>query len=123
MTKTREQTAVKEATGAERRRTKRIPLSFHIEVSGRDRGGTLFRDRAITSDVNENGCKFEFLWELTPGSSVGISVIPKGQLAPDIAQPTIFQVVWVVPSNLGWSIGATTLRPNNIWHMSFPTKK
>ena len=121
--KTNENIAQKKADGLERRRTKRMRLSFQIEISGHDRMGTPFRERAMTSDVNENGCKFDFIWNLKPGDLVSISVIPKGTKKLIEEQPTIFQVIWVEPSDLGWTVGATTLHYKNIWHMAFPTQK
>jgi hypothetical protein len=123
MPKISEHVISKRATGAERRRTKRVPLSFQIEVSGRDRTGAAFCERAMTSDVNQNGCKFDLLWELKPGDLVSISVSPKGPRLTPAEQPTIFQVVWVEPSELGWTVGATSLQNKNIWHMVFPVKK
>jgi hypothetical protein len=123
MPKTREQIASKQAAGDDRRRTKRVPLSFQIEVSGRDQTGAPFRERAMTRDVNGNGCKFDLLWNVRPGDLLAICVIPRDPSNSNAEQPTIFKVVWVEPSDLGWTIGAMTLHAKNIWHMAFPTKK
>ena len=123
MPKIREHVISSQTTGADRRRTKRIPISFQIEVSGRDQTGALFCERAMTSDVNHNGCKFDLLREPRQGDLVSISVIPKDPSFANTEPPAIFQVVWAEPTELGWTIGATTLQKKNIWHMSFPVKK
>src|SRR5579862_588167 len=86
MPKTYEHIMSRQAAGAERRRTKRVPLSFQIEVSGRDRTGAAFSERAMTSDVNHSGCKFDFLWELKPGDLISISVVLKGPHPAGAAQ-------------------------------------
>ena len=123
MPKADERIVAKPAAGEERRRTKRVPLSFQIEVSGRDRNGAAFCERAMTSDVNHGGCKFDLLWELKPGDLVSIALVPKDRHLTGAQPPIIFQVVWVEPGELGWTIGVTALQDRNIWHMSFPTVK
>jgi hypothetical protein len=123
MTKTSEQNGSRQAVGADRRRTRRVPLTFQIEVSGIDRNGTAFRERAITTNVNENGCRFDLVWQLFPGDLISISVISAHREGLKKDSPTVFQVVWVEPSDMGWSVGATTKNPRKIWHMAFPDRR
>lgn len=123
MPKIREHVIAEQAAGAERHRTKRVSLSFQIEVSGRDATGAAFRERAMTSDVSQNGCKFHLLWRLKQHDRVSISVISKDPSHGSAGQPAIFEVVWVEPSDLGWTVGATTIENKNLWHMTFPVKK
>jgi hypothetical protein len=121
--KAHQQNGAKQSAAAERRRTKRVPLTFQIEVAGRDQSGALFRDRAVTWDVNEDGCRFPLLRQLKQGDFVEIRVVSREDNLPRVDKPTLFEVVWVEPGEMGWTVGVTTLRPENIWHMSFPSRK
>jgi PilZ domain len=99
-------------SGAERRRTKRIPLAFQVEVSGREPKGGLFQDQAVTIDVNEAGCRFDLERQLNRGDVVTIRVV---QSCSASNRPTRFQVVWAEPADLGWTIGVMKLRDEAIW--------
>jgi hypothetical protein len=101
----------------ERRRTKRLRLSFQIEVSGRDRAGHLFHDAAVTIDVNDDGCQFDLVRQLQRGDVVGIRVVGRGGKMGKLA---LFEVVWAEASERGWTIGAMKLQAVNIWNMHFP---
>jgi hypothetical protein len=108
--------------GVENRRTRRIPLSFQIEVSGRDVTGVKFREPAVTMDVNRHGCRFHFLRELRAGDPVEIQRVWRN--APWVeTKPFLFQVVWVDPTEHGWAIGATSPDGVDIWQISFPANK
>ena len=120
MPKTREECDAEQKVGAERRRTKRVALSFQIEVSGRDRAGHVFRDRAVTTDVNEDGCRFDLLRQLQPKDVVAIRVV--GQQG-SLGKLALFEVVWAEPSERGWTMGAAKLQPQHVWPMNFPSKK
>jgi len=101
----------------EKRRTKRMPLSFQIEVSGRDGAGAKFCEPAVTTDVNEHGCRFDFLRELRPKEIVAIQRVWRN--APWIeTKPVLFEVVWVDPKERGWAVGATSPHAANIWQIS-----
>jgi hypothetical protein len=108
--------------GAERRRGKRLFLKFQIRVSGTDRSGRAFRDNAVTSDVSEHGCRFDFLRELADGAFLKIQVL--GQTGgPSLEnKPLACQVVWIEPSVVGWTIGVEQLEPGNLWDITFPRK-
>ena len=64
-----------EETGPDRRRSRRVPLSFHIEVSGFDSQGQFFRDRAVTADVSDGGCRFELTTTIAVKTPISIQVV------------------------------------------------
>ncbi len=120
MPKTREEYEAEQKALTERRRTKRVPLSFQIEVSGRDRAGQVFRDQAVTTDVNEDGCRFDFLRQLQAKDVVAIQLTGRyGSLSKRV----LCEVVWAEPNERGWSIGVERLQAEDIWPMKFPPRK
>jgi PilZ domain len=108
-------------SSADRRRCKRLTLRYQIEVSGFDRSGQLFRDRAVTLDVSEQGCKFNLLREMECGDVVAIRLVGRDGARCDAGKPLLFEIVWIEPSECGWSIGAAKLQAENIWHIAFPS--
>jgi hypothetical protein len=107
----------------DRRQGKRIPISFPIEISGFDDGGRIFREHSVTTDVSEHGCRFDLLRELKHGDVIAIQLECRNGTRPDNSKPLLFEVAWVDASQHGWSIGASKLQPENIWHLIFPPKK
>src|SRR6266849_4097065 len=89
----------------DRRKGKRVPLAFPIEVSGFDRTGRHFSEATKTGDV------------------VAIKLIPRGNGLAPASKALLFQIAWVKPEADGWAAGALKLQPENIWHMSFPPGK
>jgi hypothetical protein len=108
--------------GAERRRGKRFFLTFQIQVSGTDRSGRTFRDNAVTSDVSEHGCRFDFLRELADGALLKIRVLKRADGLPLEDKPLTCQAVWIEPSVVGWTIGVEQLEPGNLWGIAFARK-
>jgi hypothetical protein len=112
--------AAPNAKGKDRRRYKRVPLSFPIEVSGSDSTGKPFCDLTVTTDVSAQGCCFGLLREVRLGDVLTIQIVLRGSRKPDGTKPLGFEVAWIEPSEWGWKIGAVTRQPENIWHMKFP---
>jgi hypothetical protein len=108
---------------SDRRQGKRVAIAFPIEISGFDAAGRIFRECSITSDVSEQGCKFDLLRELKCGDVIAIQLVPPGGGRPEKSKPLLFEVAWVSPSSHGWTLGASKLQPENIWHLIFPPKK
>jgi hypothetical protein len=106
--------------GPERRRSKRVRLAFEIQVSGQDASGGKFYERAITNDVNSQGCQFDFLRQLHSGDRISIR-LAKGGAGSNSEHP--FEVVWAVPGYHGWTIGVTQLDSAPIWPVSFPENR
>ena len=122
MPESREKNAEKQAT-VDRRKAKRVNLTFQIEVSGFDPSGQLFREHAVTSDVSEDGCKFALLREVKPKDVLAIQLVRRGDGQPCEGRPLLFEVAWAEPSERGWTIGALKLQPDDMWHVGFPKKQ
>jgi hypothetical protein len=109
--------------GPNRRKSKRVTISFPIEVSGFDEAGRMFRERAVTNDVSEHGCRFDLMRELKGGEVVAIQLGSRSGQRSDKSRPLLFEVAWVNPSVHGWTVGALKLQPDNLWHLVFPANK
>jgi hypothetical protein len=107
----------------DRRKGKRVPLAFPIEVSGFDRNGRHFSEATKTCDISEAGCRFGIKAQLKPGDVVAIKLITRGNGLTPASKALLFQIAWVKPEPEGWAAGALKLQPENIWHMSFPPGK
>jgi hypothetical protein len=111
----------KESVGSDRRRSRRVALAVQIEVSGMEPTGA-FRDRALTTDVNEHGCQFILQRKLRPGEQVTIALAnaDADPIKGNHVHP--FEVVWAEHTELGWAIGVRKLTDENIWPLTFPAK-
>ena len=89
-------------------------------MSGFDRTGRLFYERTVTSNVSENGCRFQVSKPLEPGDVVAIKIIGCQDASPAANKALLFQIRWIVRENGGWLAGALKLQPESIWHTSFP---
>ncbi len=106
----------------DRRKGKRVPLAFPIEVSGFDRTGRHFSEATKTCDISEAGCRFRIKAHLKPGDVVAIKLITRGNGLAPASKALLFQIAWVKPEADGWAVGALKLQPENMWHMSFPPR-
>lgn len=104
----------------DRRKGKRVPLTFPIEVSGFDPTARLFMERTVTTDVSEVGCRFQVKTQLSRGDVVAIKLLNRGSGPSTACKPLLFQIVWVRRDSEGWTAGALMLQPENIWHIDFP---
>jgi hypothetical protein len=106
----------------ERRRGKRVPLSFHVEVSGIGLNGIPYCDHAAASDVSDRGCQVHLTREVRPGDLLTIRVVRRGEPSPDQDGPFLYQAVWVEASENGggWIAGLSALEPGNPWRINFP---
>jgi len=104
----------------DRRRGKRVPLTFPIEVSGFDRTARLFSERTKTSDISEVGCRFQVKTPLSRGDVVAIKLLTRGNEQSPTSKALLFQIAWVQRDPDGWTVGALKLQPENIWHVAFP---
>lgn len=106
----------------DRRKGKRVPLAFPIEVSGFDRNGRHFSETTKTFDISEAGCRFHIKERLEPCDVVAIKLITRGNGLAPASKALLFQIAWVKPETDGWMAGALKLQSENIWHMSFPPR-
>jgi hypothetical protein len=109
-------------SGAERRQTQRVTISFRIEVCGREPKGSVFQDETTTIDVNENGCKFDLVHEITRGDLITIRNITDDEGQPEGGKRVLFQVVWVETRQTRWTVGAKKLQDKDLWPLKFPRR-
>lgn len=104
----------------ERRQGKRIPLTFHVEVSGLGQNGVPYCDHAAASDVSERGCQLHLTREVKTGDLLTIRVVRRKDAAADQEAPFLYSTVWVESSAGGWIAGLAALEPGNPWRINFP---
>jgi hypothetical protein len=111
---------IRKASALGRRRSRRIALSFKVEVSGTGPTGIVFRDQAVTTDVSEGGCQFLFHRKLGLGEHLSLGLVNTdfAHFTGNKTQP--FEVVWIKPSHKGWTVGVKKLEGENIWPLKFP---
>lgn len=105
--------------GEDRRRERRIPLTFPVEVNGFDCQGRYFSERTATTDVSEWGCRMQLAADVEPGTVVALRIVSR---APEsgVRRALLFQIVWVEFAEGAKMVGAAKLQPENIWRMDFP---
>ena len=104
----------------DRRKGKRVPLAFPIEVSGFDPTARLFTERTKTTDISEMGCRFRMKAEVSRGDVVAIKLLGRRDDDEPASKPLLFQVAWVRRDPEGWIVGALKLQPEKIWRVVFP---
>jgi hypothetical protein len=107
----------------ERRRGKRVPLTFEVEVSGLGLNGVPYCDLATASEVSDRGCKLRLSREVKPGDLLTIRVVREGSAGAQQESPFLYQVVWVDPGLDRWTAGLAALEPGNPWRMKFPLEQ
>jgi PilZ domain len=106
----------------ERRRGQRVPLAFHVEVSGIGLNGIPYCDHAAASDISDRGCQVHLTREVKPGDLLTIRVVRRESPAPDQEGPFLYQTIWVESGENGgtWIAGLTALDSGNPWRIHFP---
>jgi hypothetical protein len=115
--------ALDQLARADRRKGKRVPLTFPIEVAGIDRAGRLFVERTMTCDVSECGCRFLTKSKIHRGDVVTIRLLTKFSAEQGANRPLLFEIVWVKNAGDSWMAGAKQLQPENAWHVHFPAPR
>jgi len=104
----------------ERRRRKRLFLSFPVEISGVDKHGRKFMERTKTEDISDAGCRMHIKSPLRSGDFVDIQLVPPPAVRSADGNSMRFQIVWVQPENGGWAIGAKKVDKEKMWKVTFP---
>ncbi len=109
--------------GTDRRRGKRLPLVFPVEVSGSTSDGRMFAERTRTLDISERGCRFILEHELQRGEDIAIKLLSREDPGSPATQPLLFRVAWCMRIGARWRVGVLKLQSKNIWHVAFPPEK
>lgn len=107
----------------DRRKCRRVPLAFPIEVMGFDPTGRLFSEMTSTSDISETGCRFLLKTQVEPGAVVAIKLLSRRKDTFPPSKPLLFQIIWVAREADGCTVGAAQLQGENLWPMAFPPNK
>ena len=108
----------------DRRRGKRLLLTYPIEISGTDRQGRTFAERTRTLDISESGCRIVTNAPLAPGDVISIRLlVPDGVDDPQEKTVCPFEVIWVEHFDSGWTAGTQKLAGNKPWKVTFPPDK
>ena len=106
----------------ERRKGKRVPLTFPIEVAGFDRTARMFSERTRTTDISEAGCRFQLKTEVARGDVVAVKLVGRQSEQDPTNKSLLFRIIWVRQDPDGWTVGALKLQQEKIWHVHFPPK-
>jgi hypothetical protein len=105
----------------ERRQGPRIPLTFHVEVSGIGANGIPYCDHAAASNVSDRGCQVHLAREVRIGDLLTVRVVRRKDPSSIQEAPFLYQAVWVESTDSGgWMAGLAALEPGNPWHINFP---
>jgi PilZ domain len=104
----------------ERRHGKRIPLSFHVEISGISLDGSPYCDQATASDVSDRGCQINLKRQIKIGDMLTLRVVHQEDPTADQQARFLYRAVWVEGNDRSWAAGLAALEPGNPWRISFP---
>ena len=104
----------------DRRREKRVPLAFPINVCGMDETGHFFSEHTTTDDISEQGCRLRLRKQPHEGDALAIRLMGRDELPHPGNRALLFEVRWVLPDGDGWLVGTYCLQPRNLWNMTFP---
>ena len=97
----------------DRRKHKRVSLTFPIEVSGFDADRRLFCERTVTQDISYTGCRILLKTQVARGDVLAIRLLERGKEGAAPGRPLLFNVIWVARNNEGWLAGALMLQQEN----------
>jgi hypothetical protein len=104
----------------ERRREKRLPLSFPIEVSGFDCHGRFFKELTVTTDVSPNGCSFHLRTEPDRTVELAVKLISRNSAETLPDRPLLFHLVRMDATPDGWLMAAIKVQTEDLWYAAFP---
>jgi hypothetical protein len=107
----------------DRRKGKRVPLEFSLEIMGKDNTDTEFHTRGRTRNVSHHGCCFALDRAVMRGDVLELKVLrrdSKGRVESTFPLP--FRAQWVVKEGDLWVVGAEMVGAQGPWGMDFPPK-
>ena len=112
-----------EAAAAERRREKRVNLTFSIAISTFNRNADLVAERTRTIDISENGCRFATRLPLERGNVLAIALVGLDEKNFAEEKSRRFEVMWTAEQSNVRIVGARQTDGDTLWNVSFPTIK
>ena len=103
------------------RREPRYAINIEIAVSGIDRNGEVFHERAVTTNVSEWGCAFLLSIELRKDDILALRVISSDKAQRNSPPATMFQVMRVIPEGDLWFVGAWKMDAADVWGSALET--
>ncbi len=101
---------------ASRRRSTRIEFTTTVLLSGKDAGGTPFREFTQTITVNLHGCKVRTSYRIIVGMLVNVECPKAGTSGKGVCVR-----VWdPVPGAAGHEIAVQLIKPQNLWGVPNP---
>jgi PilZ domain len=105
----------------DRRKGKRLFLTYSLEIRGFDRTGRLFAVNVNTEDISESGCRLQTPMRLERGDVITVKVnVPRDRDLPQ-EKPQLFEIVWVNRDENRYTAGARKLQGEKLWTVTFPT--
>jgi|SRR5579872_2722636 len=115
-----ETTGLPDLVNSERRSEERISMSdIPVEISGTDRTGHFFSERAFLKDVSDLGCRFEMRTQLSCGNIISVKpVVPSEKFMTD-GQALLLEVMWAAIHRTGCTVGTRKLQGKKLEHAKF----
>jgi c-di-GMP-binding flagellar brake protein YcgR len=110
-----------EVTAADRRREKRVNLTFSIAISTFSRDADLIAERTRTIDISENGCRFATRLPLERGNVLAIALVGLDEKTIAQEKSRRFEVMWTAEHSNVRIVGARQTDGDTLWNVSFPT--
>lgn len=102
---------------ADRRRGRRVGMTYAITIRGISRG-EYFAEETRTMNVSQQGCCFESTHHLNRGDVISLEVRGRVHLGPNT-----FEVMRTAGGPDRWIIGAMLMETADVWGMCFPQQK
>jgi hypothetical protein len=105
----------------ERRREERIPVNdIPVEITGTDRAGDHFSERAFVKDVTDLSCRFDTRAQLRCGDIVAVKPLEPGEKVLADNQSQLFEVMWAANHGTKCTVGTRRLQGEKLANAKFP---
>jgi hypothetical protein len=86
-----------------------LSIEMPIEVSGFDRSGRFFTQRAVIREVTRTGCRFQLAIEIDRDSLLAIRAMARGTGFTNSATPLLFHAASIEKEKDGWVLTAVAV--------------
>jgi len=110
-----------EVVNCERRREERTSVDdIPVQITGTDRAGNSFSERAFVKDVTDRGCCFETGVQLNCGDIISVKPLEPGRKVLSNGQSQLFEVMWAAIHRTGCTVGTRKLQGKKLENAKFP---